>query len=197
MTDITTKVDACIRYVLIRNVDCEKYTRDPSTYTTRTHNVSSKLTARGEKMAQALSCLIDYMEARKYCLGGEDAPSRKYNIIVDNRTSEHSESAKYLIKKHNEVPVFETDNIDSVVQNNLDKEYVNVFIVFTGTTTIRKMFNIGDNYLVGPALGSTTIYDVPFDSEKRRIFVHHCSSLAVIQYGGCDTTENYWWNNSA
>ena len=190
--DITTKASPCIRYVLIRNVDCKKYTRDPATYVLRKPDVSSILTSRGDEMAKALACLIDYMESRKYCVKTD--PKRKYTIVVDNKTTEHAESAKYLIEKHPDVPVIYTDDVTAV--DRVDKDCINTFIVFTGTSTIRKMFNLGENYLVGPALGATTTYDVPFEGSANRIFVHHFSSLAAIQHGGYDTTANYWWNNS-
>jgi len=46
---------------------------------------------------------------------------------------------------------------------------------------------------VGVGLCSTTVFDI-FEDES--MFLHEISSLGALQYGGYDTTKNFWWNNA-
>lgn len=195
---ITTRVAPCVRYVLIRNAQCEKHMKQQEGDMEGSPGSDSVLTPQGDQMAKALGSLIEYLEKRPYCVPDGTEPDRKYNIVIDGRSQQHYDTSRYLRRRNKNVSVIYTNNVGK--QLNFFKrdhliDFIDVVIVFTDAKTITDFCKarISDLIHLGPALGSTTIFDVVPDNG---IYVHEFGSLGALQYGGFDTSKLFWWNNA-
>ena len=195
MSYITTKVSPCVRYVLVRNVQCKKHLKQQKGDMEGKPGSNSNLTEEGDKMAQALENLIDYLEKRPYCVPDDKVLPRSYSIVVDGKSKQHYDTSRYLRQKHRDIYTIYTTNIKEHIKRDLiNADHINICIVFTDATTIREIcqVNISEKLHLGAALGSCSIFDIVPDN---RIFVHEFGSLAALQYGGYDTSKLFWWNN--
>ena len=202
MSKLQTKVAPCVRFVFVRNAQCKKHIpQQTGEFTDCPSGKASVLTPQGEQMAKAFTDIIGYLDRKPFC--SQNVPDRHYHFIIDQRAPQHGETADHVILDREGIDfIFSSDVLSDAT--NLEHIHVNpdgidVYIVFTDSGTIR---DILDHYTeisnIGPALGSTTIFDyIPSEPIETRTFIHTVGSLEALQWGGFDTSKLFWWNNAA
>ena len=198
MSRLQTTVKPCVRFVLVRNAQCQKHlSQQKGDFSNALTNKVSVLTDQGKKMAKSLGNIISYLNEKPFCT--PNVPYKYYHVVIDDRAPQHNDTASYI-----------TTNNDVIVSSNVYDDMTNldyihkhpndmdIYIVFTNAGTIRDLL---ENYVgiknVGPALGSTTIFDyIPSESKENQVFTHSVGSLEALQWGGFDVTKIFWWNNA-
>lgn len=193
---MSTKVLPCVRYVLVRNVQFEKSQKHPGDISALSEPTTSVLTEEGVKMAEALGSLIDYLDARPYCVSDDKVLKQNYTIIVDGKAEQHFDTSKPLREKHRGINTIYTNDVNDHFRQFefVSPDHINICILFTDAATIQEICQgyVSEKLYLGSALGSTTIFDMFPDN---RIFVHEFGGLGALQYGGYDTSKIYWGNN--
>lgn len=192
-----TTVKPCVRFVLVRNAQCKKHLdQQKGDFSDAASNKPSILTDQGEEMALALGGIMEYLDARPFCVPDSDIPTKHYHLVIDSTAPQHDATAGQMRITQNLTIKSSSNIVEKLTSNDLHvhPEGIDVYIVFTNAATISTVLR---EYLglenVGVALGSTTIFDVvPYHDD----FIHTIGSLEVLQYGGFDTTKLFWWNNA-
>ena len=201
MSRLQTTVKPCIRFVLVRNAQCQKHlSQQKGDFSNALTNGVSILTDQGKKMAESLGNIISYLNKKPFCT--PNVPDKYYHVVIDDRAPQHNDTAGHINATDNGVNVIVSSNVYNDMTNlNYIHKHPNdmdIYIVFTDGNTIRDLL---ETYVgiknVGPALGSTTIFDyIPSESYENQVFTHSVGSLEALHWGGFDTTKIFWWNNA-